>query len=89
MGKLDQRVPLLPMEPGSVDLTTNLEFEQWTDALLSVRFRGATLDRLTHRYSIVGISGDSYHLQGTRRQLRCSTNHAKRDSSVINERTEG
>ena len=75
-------------ERSSVIMTTNLTFEQLTEVLLSERLTGATLDRLMHRHSIVGICGDSYRLQDTRRRRRSGTLHAKTDSSVANGRTE-
>ena len=40
-------------ERTSVIVTTNLPFEQWTEVLGSERLTGATLDRLTHRCTIL------------------------------------
>jgi DNA replication protein DnaC len=77
-------------ERSSVIVTTNLAFEQWTEVLLSERLTGATLDRLTHRCSIVETGADSYRLQDARRRRRgSSTARAKTDSSVANGGTEG
>ena len=58
-------------ERGSVILTSNLPFEEWTGVLGSERLTGALLDRLTHRVHILMIEGDSYRLaQSKRRRSR-------------------
>lgn len=49
-------------ERGSILITTNLPFEEWTSVLGSERLTGALLDRLTHRVHILPIEGDSYRL---------------------------
>lgn len=49
-------------ERGSVLVTSNLPFEEWTTVLGSERLTGALLDRLTHRVHILSISGESYRL---------------------------
>ncbi|MBV2148340.1 ATP-binding protein, partial [Sphingobium sp. AS12] len=56
-------------ERGSTIVTSNLPFEDWTQALGSERLTGALLDRLTHHVSILAMNGDSYRLkQSTRRR---------------------
>jgi DNA replication protein DnaC len=55
-------------ERSSVIVTTNLPFEQWTEVLISERLTGATLDRLTHRCSIVETGAESYRLRDARRR---------------------
>jgi DNA replication protein DnaC len=57
-------------ERSSVMVTTNLPFEQWTEVLISERLTGATLDRLTHRCSIVETGAESYRLRDARRRRR-------------------
>jgi DNA replication protein DnaC len=57
-------------ERGSVIVTSNLPFEQWTEVLLSERLTGATLDRLTHRCTILETGGESYRLRAARRRRR-------------------
>src|SRR4029079_8221211 len=47
-------------ERSSVLVTTNLPFEEWTEVLGSERLTGATLDRLTHRGTIVETGKESY-----------------------------
>ena len=50
-------------ERGSVMLTTNLPFEEWTEVLGSERMTGALLDRLTHRVHILEMNGESYRFR--------------------------
>lgn len=59
-------------ERQSVIVTTNLPFENWTEVLSNERLTGATLDRLTHRCSILEASGESYRLQDAKRRRRSS-----------------
>jgi len=49
-------------ERGSLIVTSNLPFEEWTSVLESERLTGALLDRLTHRVHILPIEGESYRL---------------------------
>jgi DNA replication protein DnaC len=55
-------------ERGSVLITSNLPFEEWTQVLSSERLTGALLDRLTHRVHILPIEGQSYRLAQSRRK---------------------
>jgi DNA replication protein DnaC len=58
-------------ERGSVIVTSNLPFEEWTSVFGSERLTGALLDRLTHRVHILAIEGESYRLtQSTARRKR-------------------
>ena len=50
-------------ERGSVIVTTNLPFDQWTEVLGSERITGALLDRLTHRMHILEMNGESYRFK--------------------------
>jgi DNA replication protein DnaC len=55
-------------ERGSVFLTTNLPFDQWTEVLGSERLTGALLDRLTHRVHILEMNGESYRFKESMRR---------------------
>jgi DNA replication protein DnaC len=57
-------------ERSSVLVTTNLPFEEWMEVLGSERLTGATLDRLTHRCTIVETGKESYRLRDARRRRR-------------------
>jgi DNA replication protein DnaC len=50
-------------EQGSIMLTSNLPFDEWTQTFGSERITGALLDRLTHHVHIVEMNGDSYRLK--------------------------
>lgn len=50
-------------ERGSLIVTTNLPFDQWTEVLGSERLTGALLDRLTHRVHILEMNGESYRFK--------------------------
>jgi len=49
-------------ERGSVIITSNLPFDEWTEIFGSERLTGALLDRLTHHVHILEMNGDSYRL---------------------------
>jgi DNA replication protein DnaC len=57
-------------ERTSVIVTTNLPFEEWKEVLGSERLTGATLDRLTHRCTIVETGRESYRLREARKRRR-------------------
>ena len=57
-------------ERQSVVLTTNLGFEHWTEVLGNERLTGAALDRLTHRATIIEMTGESYRLQDAKRRRK-------------------
>lgn len=50
-------------ERGSILVTTNLPFDEWTEMFGSERLTGALLDRLTHHVHITEMNGDSYRLR--------------------------
>ena len=50
-------------ERGSVLVTSNLPFVEWTEVFGSERLTGALLDRLTHHVDILEMNGDSYRTQ--------------------------
>ena len=53
-------------ECGSILVTTNLPFDEWTEVFGSERLTGALLDRLTHHVHIIEMNGESYCLKGSR-----------------------
>jgi len=53
-------------ERGSILVTSNLPFDEWTDVFGSERLTGALLDRLTHHVHILEMNGDSYRLKHSR-----------------------
>ena len=53
-------------ERGSILITANLPFDEWTEVFGSERLTGALLDRLTHHVHILQMNGDSYRLKQSR-----------------------
>jgi DNA replication protein DnaC len=53
-------------ERGSVIVTSNLPFDEWTSMFGSERLTGALLDRLTHHVHILELNGNSYRLKVSR-----------------------
>ena len=51
-------------ERGSILVTTNLPFDEWTEVVGSEGLTGALLDRLTHH--ILEMNGESYRLNHNR-----------------------
>jgi len=56
-------------ERGSILVTSNLPFDEWTEVFGSERLTGALLDRLTHHVHILEMNGDSYRLKQSRQRL--------------------
>ena len=57
-------------ERGSIIITSNLPFDEWTEIFGSERLTGALLDRLTHHVHILEMNGESYRLsQSQKRNL--------------------
>ncbi|MBS3755596.1 MAG: IS21-like element helper ATPase IstB [Desulfobacterales bacterium] len=52
-------------EKGSVIITTNLGFADWTEVFGDANLTAALLDRLTHRAHIIECTWESYRLQET------------------------
>jgi DNA replication protein DnaC len=48
---------------GSLIITSNLTFAEWTEVFGDARLTSALLDRLTHRCHILEFSGDSYRFR--------------------------
>jgi len=57
-------------EQGSVIITSNLPFDEWTEVFGSQRLTGALLDRLTHHVHIVEMNGDSYRLSSSKKKTK-------------------
>ena len=53
-------------ERGSILVTTNLPFDEWTEVFGSERLTGALLNRLTHHVHILEMNGESYRLKRSR-----------------------
>ena len=53
-------------ERGSIIITSNLPFDEWTEVFGSERLTGAILDRLTHHVHILEMNGDSFRLKQSR-----------------------
>ncbi len=53
-------------ERGSIVITSNVPFDEWTEVFGSERLTGAILDRLTHHVHILEMNGDSYRLRQSR-----------------------
>jgi len=54
-------------EQGSLVITSNLPFEEWTQVFGSDQLTGALLDRVTHHAHIIPMNGTSYRV--TSRQM--------------------
>ncbi|HZA24289.1 MAG TPA: IS21-like element helper ATPase IstB, partial [Dehalococcoidia bacterium] len=68
-------------ERGSILVTSNLPFDEWTEVFGSERLTGALLDRLTHRVHILEMNGESYRLRQSRQRSRPSLTAEEADSS--------
>ena len=53
-------------ERGSIIITSNLPFDEWTEVFGSERLTGAILDRLTHHVHILEMNGESFRLRQSR-----------------------
>jgi DNA replication protein DnaC len=53
-------------ERGSLIITSNLPFDEWTQTFGSERLTGALLDRLTHHIHILEMNGESFRLKQSR-----------------------
>ena len=63
-------------ERGSVIVTSNLPFDEWTSVFGSERLTGALLDRLTHHVHILEMNGESYRLRQSKQRRRSPRSHA-------------
>ena len=55
-------------ERGSILVTSNLPFDEWTSVFGTDRLTGALLDRLTHHVHILEMNGESYRLRDSKRR---------------------
>jgi DNA replication protein DnaC len=55
-------------ERGSLIVTSNLPFDEWTSVFGAERLTGALLDRLTHHVHILELNGESYRLRQSKRR---------------------
>ena len=55
-------------ERSATVVTSNLPFNEWTQAFGSERLTGALLDRLTHHVHILEMNGESYRLKDSKRR---------------------
>jgi DNA replication protein DnaC len=54
-------------EQGSILITSNLPFDEWTQIFGDERLTGALLDRLTHHVHILEMNGESYRLKHSKK----------------------
>ncbi len=57
-------------ERGSIIVTSNLPFDEWTSVFGNERLTGALLDRLTHHVHILEFNGESYRLNSSKAKRR-------------------
>ena len=57
-------------ERGSIMVTSNLPFDEWTEIFGSERLTGALLDRLTHHVHILEMNGESYRFNQSKKQRK-------------------
>jgi len=50
-------------ERGSLIITTNLEFQKWTEVMTDEQMTAALLDRITHNAHILNINGESFRFK--------------------------
>jgi DNA replication protein DnaC len=55
-------------ERGSIIITSNLPFDEWTDTFGTERLTGALLDRITHHVHILEMNGESFRLKQSRQR---------------------
>jgi len=53
-------------ERGSIIVTSNLPFDEWTSTFSFERLTGALLERLTHHVHILEMNGESFRLKPSR-----------------------
>ncbi len=65
-GTLFSEVSSRRYERAATLVTSNLPFNEWTEAFGSERLTGALLDRLTHHVHILEMNGESYRLKDSK-----------------------
>jgi DNA replication protein DnaC len=68
-------------ERGSVIVTTNLSFSQWTELFENKTMVAALVDRLTFKSYVLDMNGESYRLEQTMKN-HCSNQVAHFQASV-------
>ena len=68
-------------ERGSVIVTSNLPFDEWTSVFGSERLTGALLDRLTHHVHILEMNGESYRLRQSKHRRRSPRSDASQQQA--------
>ena len=56
-------------ERGSIIVTTNLPFSEWTTLFENTALVAALVDRLTYKSYILDMNGDSYRLDHAKRNM--------------------
>jgi DNA replication protein DnaC len=74
-------------ERGSIIVTSNLPFEEWTTVFGGQRLTGALLDRLTHHVNILELNGDSYRLKQSKARRRRDPRPADEAAAVADPET--
>lgn len=59
-------------ERGSIIITSNLPFDEWTETFGTERLTGALLDRITHHVHILEMNGESFRLKQSRQRRKKS-----------------
>ena len=67
-------------ERGSILVTTNLPFDEWTEVVESELLTGALLDRLTYHVHILEMNGDSCRLRHSRQSAAYQVSDEPEDS---------
>ena len=73
---------------GSLIVTSNLVFADWTQVLEDPRLTSALLDRITHRCHILEFSGDSFRFRQSLQRQTQSTTAASQDAAQSSSSTE-
>jgi DNA replication protein DnaC len=60
-------------ERGSIIITSNLPFDEWTEVFGSERLTGALLDRLTHHVHILEMNAESFRQRAAASNKRAQT----------------
>ena len=67
-------------EWGSILVTSNLPFDEWTEVFGSERLTGALLDRLTHHVHILECTGESYRLKHAHGSKKAKADRTRPDA---------
>jgi DNA replication protein DnaC len=74
-------------ERGSIIVTSNLPFDEWTSVFGAERLTGALLDRLTHHVHILEMNGESYRLKHSQAKRRQNKKITKADADIVDPTT--